>query len=129
MLKCLNFQNTSIFSKHRGIKYMKSVLFWKFVMSSYNMSASDLVSLSLLINVFIFFYKYPFTFICFASSSSLILACRFKSKPGISGHGGKTTGIWSQTEGGRHPGSATYCPGVFGHVYFCICKMEIIEVE
>lgn len=47
MLKCLNFQNTSIFSKHRGIKYMKSVLFWKFVMSSYNITASDLVSLSL----------------------------------------------------------------------------------
>lgn len=49
MFKCLHFQNTSVFSKHRGIKYMKSILFWKFVMSSYHMSASDLVSLSLVL--------------------------------------------------------------------------------
>ena len=49
MLKCLNFQYTSIFSIHRGIVYVKSILFWKFVMSSYYTSASDLVSLSLVL--------------------------------------------------------------------------------
>lgn len=90
MLKCLNFHKTSKFSMHRGLKYVKSILFWKFVMSICH--TSFWLGFSVFgLNVFIFSYKYPsilltFPLKCFASSSSLILACPFKSKlrwPGI----------------------------------------------
>lgn len=125
MLKCLNFHKTSIFSMHRGMKYMKSVLFWKFVMSVCHTSFS--LGFSVFgVNVF-FSSKYLTVLLtlslkCFASSSSLILACPFKSEL-------RRLGIfWSQAEGGRHPAVLYTGPQVL-QAHLCVCKMQMIGVE